>query len=173
MRDIVKGKAPGADDAFYMQEALKEAGKAAEKGEIPIGAVVVRGGQIIGRGHNQRETARDPLAHAEMIAIREAAWNLGGWRLIGTTVYVTMEPCFMCAGALVQSRVERLVYGVADPKGGAVESLVNLVQFPGTNHQIEVTGGVCAAECRELVQQFFQRLRREKGHPGYKGSGEG
>ncbi|NPV93113.1 MAG: tRNA adenosine(34) deaminase TadA [Firmicutes bacterium] len=157
-------------DARFMREALREAEKAAEIGEIPIGAVVVRDGRVIGRGHNRRETDRDPRAHAEMLAIGEAAGNLGGWRLIGTTIYVTLEPCFMCAGALVLSRVERLVYGVKDPKGGGVDSLVNLVQYPGLNHRVEVAGGVLEEECRQALQRFFQRLRREKGHPGDKGT---
>ena len=150
------------DDCYFMQEALLEAARAAAKDEVPVGAVVVWENKIIGRGHNLRETAKDPTAHAEMIALREAARHLGGWRLIGATVYVTVEPCFMCAGALVQARVARLVYGVKDPKGGGVDSLVNLVQFPGTNHRVEVRGGVCASECEALLKEFFQRLRREK-----------
>ncbi len=149
-------------DEFYMQEALAEAEKAAELGEVPIGAVVVRAGQIMGRGYNRRETDQDPTAHAEILAIQEAARNSGGWRLLGTTLYVTVEPCFMCAGALVLARVERLVYGVRDPKLGAVDSLVNLVQFPGTNHQLEVKSGVCATECRKIIQHFFQTLRQQK-----------
>jgi tRNA(adenine34) deaminase len=145
-----------------MQEALAEAEKAAELGEVPIGAVIVQAGQIVGRGHNRRETDQDPVAHAEILAIQEASRNLGGWRLLGTTLYVTVEPCFMCAGALVLARVERLVYGVRDPKLGAVDSLVNLVQFPGTNHQLEVASGVCATECRQIIQHFFQTLRQQK-----------
>lgn len=145
-----------------MREALAEAEKAAELGEVPIGAVVVRAGQIVGRGYNRRETDRDPTAHAEILAIQEASRNLGGWRLLETTLYVTVEPCFMCAGALVLARVERLVYGVRDPKLGAVDSLVNLVQFPGTNHRLEVESGVCAAGCRQIIQDFFQGLRQQK-----------
>lgn len=145
-----------------MREALAEAEKAAELGEVPIGAVVVRAGQIVGRGHNRRETDQDPTAHAEILAIQEASRNLGGWRLLETTLYVTVEPCFMCAGALVLARVERLVYGVRDPKLGAVDSLVNLVQFPGTNHRLEVESGVCATECRQIIQDFFQGLRQQK-----------
>jgi len=149
-----------------MQEALVEAQKAALLGEVPIGAIVVRGDQIVGRGHNQRETLKDPTAHAEILAIQAASRNLGGWRLLGTTLYVTVEPCFMCAGALVLARVERLVYGVKDPKMGAVDSLVNLVQFPGINHRVEVTQGVCEAECREIIQKFFQELRQRKKTEG-------
>ena len=145
-----------------MQEALAEAEKAAQLGEVPIGAVIVRAGQIVGRGYNRRETDQDPTAHAEILAIQEASRNLGGWRLLETTLYVTVEPCFMCAGALVLARVERLVYGVRDPKLGAVESLVNLVQFPGTNHQLEVESGVCATVCRRIIPRFFQTLRQQK-----------
>lgn len=146
-----------------MREALIEADKARRLGEVPIGAVVVCGNNLVGRGHNRRETQKDPTAHAEIIAIQDAARNLGGWRLINTTLYVTVEPCFMCAGALVLARVKRLVYGVKDPKMGGIDSLVNLVQFPGINHRVEVTSGVYAAECREIIQRFFQELRKSKG----------
>lgn len=146
-----------------MQEALIEAEKARAIGEVPIGAVVVLGERLIGRGHNQKEMRKDPTAHAEIIALKAAAQNLGAWRLSGTTLYVTVEPCFMCAGALVLARVKRLVYGVNDAKLGGVASLVNLVQFPGTNHRVEVTSGVCETECRALIQAFFRELRRVKG----------
>ncbi|NLK51820.1 MAG: nucleoside deaminase [Syntrophomonadaceae bacterium] len=146
-----------------MREALIEADKARRLGEVPIGAVVVCRGNLVGRGHNRRETQKDPTAHAEILAIQDAARNLGGWRLINTTLYVTVEPCFMCAGALVLARVKRLVYGVKDPKMGGIDSLVNLVQFPGINHRVEVTSGVYEAECREIIQRFFQELRKSKG----------
>ena len=150
-------------DFRFMREALIEADKARRLGEVPIGAVVVCRGNLVGRGHNRRETQKDPTAHAEILAIQDAARNLGGWRLINTTLYVTVEPCFMCAGALVLARVKRLVYGVKDPKMGGIDSLVNLVQFPGINHRVEVTSGVYEAECREIIQRFFQELRKSKG----------
>jgi len=152
-----------------MHEALVEAEKAARLGEVPIGAVIVCKGQIVGRGYNRRETDMDPTAHAEILAIQEASRNLGGWRLLDTTLYVTVEPCFMCAGAMVLARIERLVYGAKDPKLGAVDSLVNLVQFPGTNHQIEVSNGVCEVECRSIIQSFFQELRQRKKIQGLEG----
>ena len=142
-----------------MRAAIAEAERAAALGEVPIGAVVVRGGEIVGRGHNRREIDRDPLAHAELAAIAEAARAVGGWRLVGSTLYVTLEPCAMCAGALVNSRVERLVYGAADPKAGFCGSLGNLVQDPRLNHRLEVTAGVLAEECGGLLSTFFKRLR--------------
>ncbi len=146
-----------------MREALAEAERAAAIGEVPIGAVVVRGGEggeIIGRGHNRRETDGDPLAHAELLAIREAARWMGGWRLTECTLYCTLEPCPMCAGALVNSRVERLVYGAADPKAGWCGTLGNLVQDPRLNHRLEVTAGVLAEESAALLRGFFASLRK-------------
>ncbi|HSG38972.1 MAG TPA: tRNA adenosine(34) deaminase TadA [Thermoanaerobaculia bacterium] len=144
----------------WMTEALAEARRAAEIGEVPIGAVVVRDGVILGRGHNRREIDGDPLAHAEILAIREAASRMGGWRLSGATMYVTLEPCPMCAGALVNSRVQRLVYGAADPKAGYCGSLGNLVQDPRLNHRLEVTAGVLEGESAALLRGFFASLRR-------------
>jgi tRNA(adenine34) deaminase len=143
-----------------MLEALAEARRAAGIGEVPIGAVIVRDGEVIGRGHNRREIDRDPLAHAELLAIREAASRLQGWRLEGCTMYVTLEPCAMCAGALVNSRVERLVYGAADPKAGYCGTLGNLVQDPRLNHRLEVTAGVLESESAALLRGFFASLRR-------------
>jgi tRNA(adenine34) deaminase len=143
-----------------MLEALAEARRAAGIGEVPIGAVVVREGQVIGRGHNRREIDGDPLAHAEILALRGAAARLQGWRLAGCTMYVTLEPCAMCAGALVNGRVERLVYGAADPKAGYCGTLGNLVQDPRLNHRLEVTAGVLAGESAELLRGFFAALRR-------------
>jgi tRNA(adenine34) deaminase len=143
-----------------MTEALVEARRAADIGEVPIGAVVVREGEILGRGHNRREIDGDPLAHAEILAIREAASRMGGWRLSGATMYVTLEPCPMCAGALVNSRVQRLVYGAADPKAGYCGSLGNLVQDPRLNHRLEVTAGVLEGESAALLRGFFASLRR-------------
>jgi tRNA(adenine34) deaminase len=142
-----------------MRAAIAEAERAAALGEVPIGAVVVRGGEVVGRGHNRREVDRDPLAHAELLAIAEAARALGGWRLVGCTMYVTLEPCAMCAGALVNSRVERLVFGAADPKAGYCGSLGDLVRDPRLNHRLEVAGGVLAEECGRLLSAFFQGLR--------------
>ena len=147
------------EDSGWMREALAEAGRAAAAGEVPIGAVVVRGGEVIGRGYNRRETDRDPLAHAELLAIREAARRIGGWRLTECTLYCTLEPCPMCAGALVNSRIERLVYGAADPKAGWCGTLGNLVQEPRLNHRLEVTAGVLAEESAALLRGFFASLR--------------
>jgi len=150
---------PQPDDETWMRAALAEAEAAAAKGEIPIGAVIVRDGELIAAGHNLRETERDPTGHAEMVAIRRAAARLGAWRLTGTTLYVTIEPCPMCAGALVLARIERLVYGAADPKAGACGTLWNLVQDPRLNHRLAVTAGVLEDECRAVIQAFFRRLR--------------
>ncbi|HBL28044.1 MAG TPA: tRNA-specific adenosine deaminase [Acidobacteria bacterium] len=144
-----------------MSEALVEAGRAGEIGEVPIGCVIVREGGIVGRGHNRREIDGDPLAHAEILAIRRAAGEVGGWRLVGCTLYVTLEPCAMCAGALVNSRIERLVYGAADPKAGFCGTLGNLVQDPRLNHRLEVTAGVLEEESAALLRSFFARLRRK------------
>jgi len=141
-------------------EALAEARRAAGIGEVPIGAVVVRDGVVVGRGHNRRETDGDPLAHAEILAIRQAASVAGGWRLAGCTMYVTLEPCAMCAGALVNSRVERLVYGAPDPKAGYCGTLGNVVQDPRLNHRLEVMAGVMESESAALLRGFFASLRR-------------
>jgi tRNA(adenine34) deaminase len=142
-----------------MRAALREAEEAARKDEVPVGAVVVHGGRIIGRGHNQREMLKDPTAHAEMIAITQAAAALEGWRLEGATLYVTLEPCLMCAGAIVNARIARVVFGALDPKAGACGSLYQVGLDPRLNHRFEVTGGVLAAECAALLQEFFGRKR--------------
>jgi tRNA(adenine34) deaminase len=148
------------DDAAWMREALAEAARAAAMGEVPVGAVVVSaGGEALGRGHNRREADRDPTAHAELVALREAARSLGGWRLIGATLYVTLEPCAMCAGALVNARVGRVVYGCQDARAGAVRTLYRLCEDARLNHRLEVTPGVLAAECSEVLQRFFASLR--------------
>lgn len=146
----------------FMEAALCEAKKAEELGEIPIGAVIVRDDEIIARGHNMTETSKDPTAHAEMIAIREAASVLGGWRLIGCRMYVTIEPCSMCAGALVWSRIEKLCIGAPDPKAGACGSVFNIVQSDRLNHRIEVERGIMEEECSEIVRSFFRNLRNKK-----------
>lgn len=151
---------PQPDDEQYMRLALAEAERAFTLGEVPIGAVIVKDGDIVAAAHNMRELWHDPTAHAELIAIRVAAQKLNTWRLTGTTLYVTIEPCPMCAGAVVLARVPRLVYGARDPKAGAVESVANLVQHPALNHRTLVTDGVLAEECRTIMQRFFRRLRQ-------------
>jgi tRNA(adenine34) deaminase len=148
-------------DESFMREALAEAERAFAAGEVPVGAVVVRGGEVIGRGRNRREELHDPTAHAEVLAIRAAAGRLGGWRIPDATLYVTVEPCPMCAGALVLARIDRLVYGAADPKAGAVDTLFDIVRSPALNHRVEVTRGVLEPECAELMRRFFGRLRGE------------
>ncbi len=142
-----------------MQEALAEAARAAALGDIPVGAVVVREERIIARGRNRREGDRDPTAHAEMIALRQAARHLGGWRLPGCCLYVTLEPCAMCAGAAVQARLGRLVFGAADPKAGAAGGVIDLLRDPRFNHLVEVLGGVRETECSALLRRFFESLR--------------
>jgi tRNA(adenine34) deaminase len=151
------------DDAGWMDMALEEAQAAAEEGDVPVGAVVVRAGQLLARAHNRREALGDPTAHAEILALSAAARVLGGWRLAGTTVYVTLEPCPMCAGALVLARVERLVFGAADPKSGAVVSLYRLGDDARLNHRLQIAGGVRAAEASALLKQFFQVRRKPNG----------
>lgn len=146
-------------DSEFMSVALEEAQSALAKDEVPIGAVLVKDGMIIARAHNQRESRHDPTAHAEMLVIREGAEKLKNWRLIGCTIYVTMEPCPMCAGAMQQARLMRLVYGVKDPKAGAAGSLMNIVDMPSLNHRLRLTGGVEEGKCRQLLNTFFRRLR--------------
>lgn len=144
-----------------MREALKEARIALEKGEVPVGAVAVRDGVVLARGHNLRETQRDPTAHAEMIVLRQASRVLGGWRLVGVTLYCTLEPCVMCAGAMVHARLPRLVYGAADPKAGAAGSVLDLLASPLLNHRVDVVDGVLAAEAAALLSRFFAQLREK------------
>ncbi|TWT88173.1 tRNA-specific adenosine deaminase [Pseudobythopirellula maris] len=153
------------DERQAMLLALNEARRAADEGEVPVGAVVLHEGQVIAAAHNQRETLRDPTAHAEMIAITQAAEALGSWRLEGCTLCVTLEPCPMCAGAIVQARVPRVVYGAVDPKAGAVESLFGLLNDERLNHRCEFTGGVMAEECGGLLTEFFRERRKKKGEP--------
>jgi tRNA(adenine34) deaminase len=149
----------GVDDAAWMREALAEAGRALAQRDVPVGAVAVRDGMVVGRGHNRKEADSDPTAHAEMIALREAARALGGWRLVGVTLYCTLEPCPMCAGAMVAGRLPRLVYGADDPKAGAAGSVVELLRDPRLNHQVAVTRGVLAEESQALLERFFAGLR--------------
>jgi len=154
--------APSERDLRYMQAALRQADRASALGEVPIGAVVVAAGRIVGRGHNLRESRHDPTAHAEVIALRQAARKLQSWRLEGATLYVTCEPCPMCAGALVLARVKRLVYGCDDPKAGAVKSLYRLLEDRRLNHRVEVVAGLCETECKERLSGFFSKLRKQK-----------
>ena len=150
-------------DHYFMGEALRQAARAYEAAEVPVGAVVVRDGRIIARAFNQVELLRDATAHAEMLALTQAEDSVGDWRLVDCTLYVTKEPCPMCAGAVVHVRLARVVFGVADPKAGAAGSALNLLQFPTLNHRCEITAGVREAECRRLLQSFFveQREREE------------
>lgn len=150
------------NDLDAMAEALALARLAGEAGEVPVGAVAVHQGQVVGRGRNRREAGRDPTAHAELEAIQEAARTLGRWRLTGVTLYVTLEPCAMCAGALVLARIDRLVLGAADPKAGAVGSLLDLSADPRLNHRYPVARGVLGEACGELLRAFF-RARRARG----------
>lgn len=145
----------------FMRSALEEANKAAELGEVPVGAVVVLGGEIIARGCNRNLLDRDPSAHAEIVALRGAGMAVGNHRVLDCDLYVTIEPCAMCAGALVQARLKRLIYGAADPKAGAVSSVLQVLNHPALNHQMEVVPGVLADECAALLQGFF-RSRRAK-----------
>ncbi len=143
----------------WMRLALEQAQKAMISDEVPIGAVIVHNGQIIGIGYNQKEKDQDPTAHAEILAIRRAAEKIGHWRLTEAVLYVTLEPCPMCAGAIVQSRIKQLVYGASDPKGGAIESVINLLNVNYWNHKVEVIAGVLEEECSALLRKFFQEKR--------------
>lgn len=149
-------------DQHFMREALKEAGRAADLGEVPIGAVLVCGERIIGRGCNLRETSNDPTGHAEMVAIRQAADSLGHWRLLQTTLYVTLEPCVMCMGAIILARVPRLVYACRDPRAGAAGSIYDFAKDQRFNHRVEVREGVLGEECGRLLSGFFRELRAGK-----------
>jgi len=148
-------------DEFFMREALRQAQKAYAADEVPIGAVVMREGKIIARAHNQVELLKDATAHAEMLAVTAAQEAVGDWRLTDCDLYVTKEPCAMCAGALVHTRIRRVIFGCADPAGGAAGSMMNLLQMPGLNHRCEITAGVLQKECAALLRDFF-RSRREK-----------
>lgn len=149
-------------DHYWMTKALERAHVAAQQGEIPVGAVLVKDNQQISEGWNQSIQLNDPSAHAEMIAVREAGQVLNNYRLIGTTLYVTLEPCAMCAGLLVHSRIQRLVFGATDAKTGSAGSVMNLLQHPQLNHQLEVTGGVLAQECGAILSEFFKQRRQQK-----------
>lgn len=149
-------------DHYFMGEALRQAARAYEAGEVPVGAVVVREGRVIARAFNQVELLRDATAHAEMLALTQAQEVTGDWRLTDCTLYVTKEPCPMCAGAVVHVRLQRVVFGAPDPKGGAAGSALNLLQFPTLNHRCDITAGVRTDECRALLQSFFIERRKEQ-----------
>lgn len=149
-------------DAHWMRHALKLAQRARELGEVPVGAVVVRDGEVIGEGWNQPIASHDPSAHAEMVAMRAAAASLRNYRLTGVTLYVTLEPCVMCAGAIIHARIGRLVYGAADPKAGAVTSVYDVIAQPRLNHRLAWTGGVLDPECGAILQDFFRERRRPR-----------
>lgn len=146
-------------DIKFMLEALKEAEKSANFDEVPVGAVIVKDGKIIARGHNLRERNNDPTAHAEIVAIRKACKKLKSWRLEGCTIYVTIEPCSMCAGTLLWTRIKRIVYGASDPKGGALGSSYNLFEVKNINHKVEITRGILENRCAELMTSFFRSKR--------------
>lgn len=146
-------------DVKYMRRAIRQAERAAKLGEVPIGCVIVRDGVVVGRGYNRRNTDRTTLAHAELLAIDRASRKLGDWRLEGCTMYVTLEPCQMCSGAIVQSRIDRVVIGAMNPKAGCAGSILNILQEPRFNHQVEITRGVLEEECSLILKDFFRDLR--------------
>jgi tRNA(adenine34) deaminase len=147
-------------DEYFMRLALREATRAAEHDDVPIGALIVHADEVIGTGHNERELRADPTAHAEMIALREAARTLGSWRVLDTVMYVTLEPCAMCAGAIVLARVPRIVFGASDPKAGAAGSVLDVLDEPRLNHRPQVDSGLLADECGELLREFFTSRRQ-------------
>ncbi|NOU25250.1 MAG: tRNA adenosine(34) deaminase TadA [Methylotenera sp.] len=151
-------------DEAYMQEALRQAELAAHAGEVPVGAIVVKDGKIIGRGSNAPISKHDPSAHAEIIAMRQAAHNIRNYRLVDCTLYVTLEPCAMCSGAILHARITRLVYGANDPKTGACGSTINLMAEPKLNHHTNVTGGVLSETCGEVLSDFFKQRRKNKAN---------
>ncbi|MCA9148902.1 MAG: tRNA adenosine(34) deaminase TadA [Planctomycetales bacterium] len=160
MSSLHPARYPNADiDQVYMQMALAEAEQASASGEVPVGAVIVFDGRVIASAHNQREQLHDPTAHAEMIAITQAAESLSSWRLEGCRLYVTLEPCPMCAGAIIQARIPEIVYGASDPKAGAVESMFSLLNDQRLNHQTSFRSGVLAEPCGQLLSDFFRRQR--------------
>lgn len=150
------------NDEYYMRMAIREANKALEKDEVPIGCVIVKDDKIIARGHNMRETKQQSIAHAEIIAIQKACKHIGSWRLEDCTLYVTLEPCPMCSGAILQSRINRVVYGASDPKGGAIHSCMNMYEVNGFNHYPSVTQDVLHDTCSEMLSAFFRIKRQQK-----------
>ena len=162
MADTQKNSAgmPLGEDAAWMELALEQAGLAAAAGEVPVGALVIKDGEIIGRGHNRNLLDDDPTAHAEIVALRQAAEKLGNHRLPGCIMVATIEPCSMCAGALIHARIARLVYGAPDPKAGAAGSVLHVINHPSLNHRMEVTTGILAEKCSAILQDFFRRKRQ-------------
>jgi tRNA(adenine34) deaminase len=154
------GSMPPKTDIEWMKLALEQAAAAADSGEVPVGALVVSGGEIVGRGNNRNLRENDPTAHAEMVALREAAARVGNHRLLQSSLYCTIEPCAMCAGAMIHARIARLVYGAHDPKAGAAGSVLEVVNHPKLNHKMEVTNGVLEEECAEVLRKFFQERRK-------------
>jgi len=152
---------PSGDDAAWMELALEQAALAATAGEVPVGALVIKDGEVLGRGHNRNLLDDDPTAHAEIVALRQAAARLGNHRLTGCTMVATIEPCAMCAGALIHARIARLVYGAGDPKAGAAGSVLQVINHPGLNHRMEVTAGVLAEKCSAVLQDFFRQKRQQ------------
>jgi len=150
------------NDQYFMREALRQAQKAREAGEVPVGAIIVLAGKIIGRAHNQVELLKDATAHAEMLALTQAEAAIGDWRLTECDLYVTKEPCAMCAGALVHTRIRRVIFGCADPVAGAAGSVMNLLQMPGLNHRCGIASGVLQDECARILQDFFRKRRNEE-----------
>jgi tRNA(adenine34) deaminase len=151
------------EDAAWMELALEQAELAAAAGEVPVGALVIKDGEIIGRGHNRNLLDKDPTAHAEIVALRQAAIRLGNHRLVGCILVATVEPCPMCAGALIHSRIARLVYGAPDPKAGAAGSALHVINHPSLNHRMDVTAGVLSARCTDILQKFFRERRAQTG----------
>jgi len=156
---VPSNQEPATDDELWMEEALRAARRALEAGEVPVGAVVVCQGSIVGRGWNRNIADSDPSAHAEIVALRDAGTALGNHRLADCALFVTIEPCAMCAGAMVHARIKRVIYGALDPKAGAVESVMQVLNHPRLNHRMEVSGGVLAGRCAELLQDFFRNRR--------------
>ena len=148
------------DDEYFMREAIKEAKKALDIGDVPIGAVIVKDGEIIARGHNRRNNDKNPLSHAEIIAINQAAGVIGDWRIEGCCIYVTIEPCPMCSGAIVQARIPKVVYGAANPKAGCGGSVANILQMDGLNHKCEIVSGLLADECGQMMKKYKKKFRR-------------
>jgi tRNA(adenine34) deaminase len=153
---------PSGNDAAWMELALEQAALAAAAGEVPVGALVIKDGEVLGRGHNRNLLDDDPTAHAEIVALRQAAARLGNHRLTGCTMVATIEPCSMCAGALIHARIARLVYGAPDPKAGATGSVLQVINHPGLNHRMEVTAGVLAEKCSAVLQDFFRQKRHQQ-----------
>ncbi len=162
LNTALQNKPQAEIDLVYMNLALSLAKRAANRSEVPVGAIIVGPDGILGRGHNLRQTLQTPIAHAEMLALHRASRKVGSWRLPNVTIYSTLEPCVMCAGALIQARVTRLVYGAKDPKGGAIHSLYQIAQDPRLNHQIDISSGLLEAECAQILRDFFRMKRESK-----------